>query len=121
MITEEQILQAEEKLLRSIKESDVQQLDKLLHNDLLFILPTGEIITKDLDLQAYGSGKMKIREINCRDQTINIIGDSAVVSVMIRLKGEAFGQPIEGEFRYLRIWKILDQDLKVIAGSCVKV
>lgn len=121
MITEEQVLHAEEKLLKSIKESDVQGLEKLIHTHLLFHIPNGAVITKELDIQAYRSRNMKVEEIDGKDHIINIVGDTAVVSVLVQIKGEAFGEPLDGAFRYLRIWKLVERDLKVIAGSCIKM
>lgn len=121
IVSKEQIIEAEYRLLNSIKKSDVESLDDLIHTDLLFHLPNGQIITKEMDLEAYRSGNMHVHSIAASEQSINIIGDSAVVSVLIELNGEAFGQPIEGNFRYLRVWKLIDRKLKIIAGSCIKL
>ncbi len=46
----EQILQLEQRLLEAIKTSDVEVLDQLLHDDLLFIAPNSQTITKEMDL-----------------------------------------------------------------------
>jgi hypothetical protein len=115
----ETIVNAEIELLTAIKTADVAALDKLLHDDLLFNLPDGQTITKEFDLETYRSGKVKIETLEAADQIINIIEDTAVVSVIILLKGTYDNNPIANSFRYIRVWKQFGESLKVIAGSCV--
>jgi len=113
------IIDAENELLNAIKIANVLSLDQLLHDDLLFNLPDGQTITKEFDLNAYRSGKMKIDLLEVSDRIINVIDDSAVVCVTVLLKGTYENQPLDGSFRYVRVWKKFDDSLKVIAGSCV--
>jgi len=115
----ETIVNAEIELLTAIKTADVATLDKMLHDDLLFNLPDGQTITKEFDLESYRSGKMKIESLEASDQIINIIDNTAVVSVVILLKGIYDNNPIGNSFRYIRVWKQFDESVKVIAGSCV--
>lgn len=117
----ETVINAEIELLTAIKDSDVLVLEKILHDDLLFNLPDGQTITKDFDLQSYRSGKMKIDSLEASDQIINIIDDSAVVAVTISLKGTYETNPIKGIFKYIRVWKQFENNLKVIAGSCIQL
>ncbi|MDA6071475.1 nuclear transport factor 2 family protein [Flavobacterium sp. AC] len=114
----ETIVNAEIELLTAIKNADVPTLDKMLHDDLLFNLPDGQTITKEFDLNSYRSGKMKIEVIEASDQIINIIDDLAVVTVTVMLKGTYDGNLLNGAFRYIRVWKQFEENIKVIAGSC---
>ncbi|WP_293788643.1 nuclear transport factor 2 family protein [uncultured Pedobacter sp.] len=115
----EQIILQEDSLLKAIKHGDVENLDRLLHEDLLFTLPNGVTITKAMDMENYTSGNMVVNTIMPSEQLINLIGDTAVVSVKIELNAVYHSQAVEGTFRYLRIWKLFDREWKVIAGSCV--
>lgn len=117
----EAVVNAEIELLTAIKNADVSFLEKILHDDLLFNLPDGNTITKDFDLNSYRSGKMKIDALEAVDQTINLIEDVAVVAVTVSLKGSFDNNPINGAFRYIRVWKQFDENLKVIAGSCIQL
>lgn len=117
----EAIVNAEIELLRAIKNADVSALEKILHDDLLFNLPDGNTITKEFDLNSYRSGKMKVDELEASDQIINLIGDTAVVAVTISLKGSFDATPINAVLRYIRVWKQFDENLKVIAGSCIQL
>lgn len=115
------IVNAEIELLTAIKYADVEVLEKLLHDDLLFNLPDGQTITKEFDLNSYRSGKMKVDSLEASDQIINIIDNAAVVTVSVSLKGTYENNPINGVFKYIRVWKQFDEHLKVIAGSCVQL
>ncbi|MBT2561142.1 nuclear transport factor 2 family protein [Pedobacter sp. ISL-68] len=121
MNTREQIILNEDRLLTAIKNGDIEDLDQLLHEDLLFNLPNGVTITKAMDMETYISGNLVVNSILPAEQQINLINDTAVVSVKIELKAVYTSQSIEGIFRYLRVWKLFDQEWKVIAGSCVAI
>ena len=117
----ETIVNAEIELLTAIKNTDVPVLEKMLHDDLLFNLPDGNTITKEFDLNSYRSGRLKVDSLEASDQIINIIDDTAVVTVIISLKGAFDNNPVNGAFRYIRVWKQFGESLKVIAGSCVQL
>ena len=117
----DQIIASEKALLLAIKDRDIASLDNLLHDDLLFNLPSGQTITKAADLDAHRSGQMTIFAIEAKEQQINMIGDTAVVAVTINLKGKYADEPIDGTFSYLRVWKNFNNQWKVIAGSCIEL
>lgn len=117
----EDVVNAEIELLTAIKKADVLALENILHDDLLFNLPDGNTITKEFDLASYRSGKMKVDALEAADQIINLIDDTAVVAVTVSLKGSFDNNPINGVFRYIRVWKQFDESLKVIAGSCIQL
>ncbi|OPB85028.1 DUF4440 domain-containing protein [Elizabethkingia ursingii] len=118
-LSEENIIACENQLYKAIKESDIQMLDLLLHDDLLFILPNGEIITKEQDLKNYKDGIMEVEELIPKTESLNIIEDTAVITLTIILKGKFQGVYFEEKFRYIRLWKNIDNQLKVIGGSCI--
>ena len=115
--TQIQITQAEERLLQAMKAGDVALLDDLLHNDLLFVIPTGQTVTKEIDLANMKLGNLKIESITTSEQEIRVIEDNAVVSVVVELKGSYLDQPIDGKFKYIRIWKSFGDQWKVIGGA----
>ncbi|PXV63813.1 uncharacterized protein DUF4440 [Dysgonomonas alginatilytica] len=115
------IEQLEIQLLDAMRHANVETLDKLIHPDLLFNSAMGQTVTKEIDLQSYSSGLMKVDSISASDQQINIIGDTAVVAVTIDMNGEYGVQPISGKVRFLRVWKQFDNSWQVIAGSSVMI
>jgi Domain of unknown function (DUF4440) len=114
-----QIVASEDNLLEAMKTSNVELLDKLLHDELLFNGPNGQTATKAIDLKNYRSGNINLHTVESSDRTLSEIGDDIVVAVTVEIKGNYLGQEINGKFRYLRVWKLFESDWKVIAGSVV--
>lgn len=121
MTKKEEIVGVENSLLEAIQNCNIEMLEELLHDDLLFILPNGQTITKVMDMDVYRSHNMAIESLVSRDQQINFIDDTAIVSVTIELKGKYFDHIIDGNFCYLRVWKLFTDKWKVIAGSGVSL
>jgi uncharacterized protein DUF4440 len=114
-----QVIASEKSLLHAMKTNNVELLDKLLHDELLFNGPNGETATKAADLTNYRSGNINLHAVDSSDQLLSVIGDDVVVAVTVEIKGNYLGQELDGKFRYLRVWKLFDRDWKVIAGSVV--
>ncbi|MDQ1143005.1 nuclear transport factor 2 family protein [Pedobacter agri] len=121
LITKNNILAHEELLYSAMKNGNINVLDELLHNDLLFIVPSGDVITKEIDLDTYREGKLKIIELFPEIENLNIISDTAVVTVVMEIKGEYDGEKFEAKYRYIRFWKQFDDGVKVIGGSGIAI
>lgn len=117
MTQEEQLIDCENRLLAAIRNADLTALDELLHDDLVFNIPTGQTITKEMDIENYRSGRMIVYAITASDQSIKTIETISTVVVTIHLKAKYVDQIIEGKFRYLRVWKQFNNSWKIIAGS----
>lgn len=115
------IIAVEEKLIAAIKDSNIMLLEALLHDELLFMAPNGQIVTKEMDLASHRAGEMKVDELSANFEQVNIIGDNAVVVVVYDTKGSMLGHPIHGQFRYVRIWKNFPDGLRVVGGSCCEI
>ncbi|RZJ67323.1 MAG: nuclear transport factor 2 family protein [Flavobacterium sp.] len=118
--TTERIESIERELLEAMKTSDVEILDKLLHDDLIFLLSNGQTIDKKSDLDAHKNKVMILETAEFEQGEISIIDDCAVSKVKLTASGKMLGQPLSGEFHYIRVWKEFDGQLKVIAGSCIQ-
>ena len=118
---EQDIIDSEKRLLEAILNGDINILDQLLHESLIFNIPTGQTITKEMDIENYRSGIMSVYNISTTDQIINTLGDISTVVVSVHLKAKYADQIIDGKFRYLRVWKQFNNSWKVIAGSGVQI
>lgn len=121
LLNKQKIMEAENQLLEAMKKSNIEILDQLLHDDLLFVLPSGEVITKQMDLETHQSGNLVLEEITSSIDAITPIDENVVVTLSSMIKGKMSEQHFEGNFRYLRVWKLFGDQLKVIAGSCVAI
>jgi hypothetical protein len=120
-MTKDEIVTLEMKLIEAISTSDVVNLDKILHDNLRFLAPNGQTITKAMDLASHRAGEMVVEKIDPIIEDIQIMGDTAAVVIVYDTKGKMLGDPIEGKFRYIRIWKEFEDGIKVIGGSCFKL
>lgn len=121
MTRDEQVIECERRLLEAMKTSDIKVLDELLHDDLIFNIPTGQTITKAMDIENYRSGVLTVFEILATDQIIKSIDDISTVVVTLHLNVKYAEQIVDGKFRYLRVWKLIDNSWKVIAGSGIRI
>ena len=119
VITQEAVEEAERRLIAAMIISNVDELDQLLHDDLLFITPDGQTITKTMDLDSHRARSMVIDEFIPTIESIKLFDETAVVTLQVRASGKMLGEPISGTFRYLRVWKQFEDSLKVIGGCCI--
>ncbi len=120
-VTKSEIIEEEDNLVVGIRKNDLAYLERVLHDDLLFIVPDGQMITKAMDLASHRAKEMKVDELVHSFVELKLLGDSAVIVVDYQTKGTMLGNPIEGKFRYIRIWKKFPDGLKIIGGSCFKL
>lgn len=120
-INKEDVIEAENKLFSAQLASNVDVLDQLLHDDLVAVAPTGQIVTKEMDLNAHKAKAMIIEDAAREIDDIKIMGDTALSIVTMTAKGKMMGTPLEGTFRYLRVWKRFDDTLKIVGASIMQM
>lgn len=120
-LTENSIREQENRLYSAIKDGNITVLDQLLHDDLLFIIPSGETITKEIDLNTYSDGALKVEELLPEIENLNIIDDMAVITLTMKLKGKFNYVPFEANYRYIRFWKKFADGIKVVGGSGIAI
>lgn len=120
-ITRENIIEAENKLFSAQLVSNVDALDQLLHDDLIAVTPSGEIVTKKMDLDSHRAKTMIIEDASTEIDDIRITDGTALSIVTMTAKGKVMGTPLEGKFRYFRVWKCFDGTLKVIGASFMQL
>ncbi|NGM66879.1 nuclear transport factor 2 family protein [Sphingobacterium sp. SGR-19] len=121
MVTKNEILSLENKLYEAMKNRNTEVLDNLLHADLLFVIPNGQVITKEMDLQTYREGNLKLNEIIPSVEELNIIDDLAIITLQMELKGSYNNEFFEANYRYIRFWKKFPEGIKVVGGSGIAI
>ncbi|MBX0334898.1 nuclear transport factor 2 family protein [Pontibacter sp. HSC-14F20] len=120
-ITRKNVVEAESRLFSAQLASNVDILDQLLHDDLVAVAPTGQIVTKEMDLNSHRAKTMIIEDASTEINDIKISGDTALSIVTMTAKGKMMGTPLEGKFRYFRVWKRFSGTLKVIGASFMQL
>ena len=100
--------------------ADIDTLDALLADELLFTGPDGALATKAQDLDAHRSGAIRFREHTPEELRIRRIGSSvAVTNLRARLAVEVGGTLLHGVFRYTRIWARENSETWRVVGGHV--
>ncbi|UQA74258.1 nuclear transport factor 2 family protein [Sphingobacterium siyangense] len=120
-ITKKEIAEAENQLFLAQLASNVDGLDLLLYDDLVAVAPDGQMLTKEMDLNAHRSKAIIIENASTEIDEIRIIGNTALSVTTMTAKGKVMGAPLEGKFRYFRVWKRIDNTLKVIGASFMQL
>lgn len=118
---DQKIKQLEENLKKSMISGDIEKLDELIDDTLVFISPNGVVIDKHTDLETHKSGILKISNICVSEHKIDFNEDLAIVTLLADIQG-VFGEvDISGKYRYLRIWQNKGNHWKIISGSAQKI
>ena len=119
---EPQIRECEARLCAAMLASDVAELDALIANDLLFAGPTGQLVTKKMDLELHRTGNIQFRELVPQDLEIRVWSESFVlISAKIGLSGTFLGEDFAGDYRYPRVWRSDDRGWQVAGGSAIAI
>lgn len=102
--------------------ADVEVLDRLIAEELLFTGPDGQLGTKAEDLAAHRSGAVRVREHEPEELRIRRIGrDVAIVALRTRMAVEVAGAMVRGTFRYTRVWARENGAWRVAGGHVAPV
>jgi ketosteroid isomerase-like protein len=101
---EQAILREERALQAAQRASDVAELDRLLHPDLLAVGPDGRLADKAADLGAHRTGVFRISELEEEDLQLRVAGDTAMTFVVLRVRGTIGDEEVAGRMRYTRTW-----------------
>lgn len=100
-----ELVALEARLRRAQLDADVQALDRLIAESLLFTGPDGSLGTKAQDLEAHRTGAVRFRRHEPEELRVRRVGpDVAVAALRARLEVEVAGASVAGTFRYTRVW-----------------
>lgn len=119
----DQVRASESKLYAAMLASDVAALDTLIADDLLFAGPTGDLATKEMDLELHRTGGTQFRELVPKELEIRVWSeDFALASAKVFLSGTFLGDDFAGDYRYTRVWRNGEKGWQIVGGSvCVMV
>lgn len=112
----DELLQAERALQAAMHTSDVAALERLLHPDVLAVLPDGRLVDRAADLEAHRAGIYAITELEEEELELRVAGEAGVTLVVLRLAGTIGGADASGRMRYTRMWTREDGSWRVLAA-----
>ncbi len=115
-MADDPILTAEADLRQAMLTNDVAALDRLIDDELVFTGPDGTVAGKQDDLAAHRARRLRLTRMEPSDRRVQRFGPIVVVSVRMAMKGTWDGAPVEGAFRYTRVWCERPGGWRIVAG-----
>ncbi len=114
----DEIRDVEVQLQQAMATNDVQALERLLHDDLVFIDVEGNVQGKRNDLESHASGSVVQTAMEFVEEPVmRLHGETAVVAVKAHVQVQLQGNPTEALCRYLRIWLFQDGRWQILSGG----
>jgi ketosteroid isomerase-like protein len=107
----EQILALEQQWKRAQVSGDVSAMDKLLSDDYLGITSGGDVLTKTQQLDRMRSRSISVTSLELSDIKIKLVGQIAIVNSLAHVQGISENLPLDGSYRYTRVYQHLPSGL----------
>jgi hypothetical protein len=95
---------AERRLQAAQLASDVDTLDELVDERLIFTGPDARLYTKQDDLRVHRTGEQRMTRVDEEDLRVLVAGDAGVTWFLGTLAGTVSGEPFTARVRYTRTW-----------------
>ncbi|WP_175763906.1 nuclear transport factor 2 family protein [Burkholderia ambifaria] len=101
--------------------NDVDALDALLDDDLIFTVPTGKVIAKHDDLSAHRAKLLRLDALDIQEMRTKMIGEMILTTTKAMLAGRFDGTAFNGMFAYTRLWRRSGSGWRVVAGHASQI
>ena len=118
---EKSVATAVESLRKAIIDADKPALEKLTSEALSYGHSSGKIEDKAAFVDALMSGKSDFVSIELTEQTIKIVGNTAIVRHLLNGVTSDAGKPGTVKLSVLLIWQKQSKEWKLIARQAVKI
>jgi len=120
-LTATAIIELETQMIEAVKNHYVPFFETHLHPEYHFLSPSGFVMSRKTEIERHVKEAMTVEYLQSRISNICFVNQSAIVNLKYESKGLIYGQPFDGVFDYIRIWKLTDGELKIIGGSCSRI
>jgi len=101
--------------------NDVDALEDLLDNDLVFTTPNGQVISKEDDLSAHRAKILRLDRLDFNETQVHAIDEMILTTTKATLVGHFGTTAISGIFSYTRLWRLVDGRWRVVAGHAASI
>ncbi len=114
----------EQDWIHALTKSDTAVLEKLMAEDFLAISANGTLSDKEQYLHRVTDGINRFARIDIMDMKVRVQPSSAVVVSQVRVLGQLDGHPVNGVFRYTKVygrmtngqWHVLNLEATRVSG-----
>jgi ketosteroid isomerase-like protein len=119
-----QIESLEQDWLHALTKADTAVLEKLMAEDFLAISANGTLSDKQQYLHRVTDGINRFASIDIMDMKVRVQPSAAVVVSQVRVVGQLDGHPVNGVFRYTKVygrmpngqWHVLNLEATRVSG-----
>lgn len=113
------VIEYEEMLRSAMLSNNIELLEELLSDELIFVNHLGQWLSKEEDINVHRSKSLDIAGLEVLEQEVKLFQELAVTVTKVALNGAlATGESIGGEYSYTRVWKDVEGKLKVVSCHC---
>jgi ketosteroid isomerase-like protein len=105
----------ERELVRAIAHTDLQTYDRIVADDYVAFLPSGEVRTKAEIMTSYRTGARGYPGLAIYDVEARVYGDTAVVSARTRGSRRDGARQVANRVRYIRVFARRDGRWRAVA------
>jgi ketosteroid isomerase-like protein len=101
----QQIASLEEQWRTATLTADAAKMDKLLSDDYVGISWTGQVNTKQMQMDRLTSRSLTIKSMDLSDFKVKVVGPVAIVTSRAEVTGTMDGRALDGQFRFTRVYQ----------------
>jgi ketosteroid isomerase-like protein len=120
-MSNQEIEQLETKLAQAMLDNDLDTLDRIISDDLMFTGPDGVLVTKAQDLALHRSGDIVFTNYEIDELIIQLYNPIAIANVKVKLAGSFKGESFASDYRYLRIYLKQNDRWQIIGGQVTAI
>lgn len=115
------ILNLEDAWDKALVSSDVDALDKIYADTLIYTHSNGSVDDKATYITKIRSGETKYESMTRNDRRIKVYGDTAVVTCHWDVHVMARGTKIDTNARYVHVYSKIGEDWKMVAHQATRI
>jgi len=101
---EQQVKTLNNRMIEASLKGETGVLEKYYANDCLVIHGDGKLSTKAQEIEDFKIGAIKYDTLDVREQKVLAYGDTAIVNVLVFVRGTFHGKPLSSDVRATRVW-----------------
>jgi len=88
----------------ALLKKDAETLERIWADDLSFVNPRGQLLTKKERIENIKTGATALRSADVSEKQVRMYGDTAVATLVVKISGQYSGEEGSGEFRITTVW-----------------
>lgn len=118
---QKEILAQDARRIEAMVKVDVATLGEILRDDLTYIHSSGQIETKAQVIDEIATGKLKYRALVPSEQTVRVLGDTALVTGRAQIKATSGGKALGFWVRFTEVWARSEKTWQLVAWQSTRL